>query len=176
MVPRKSTAEKTLTFCTDCPKPCFVMTLIEFTECTVWSRRCWMHAGFLRWIYNPQRESSQHRVSFFHPSSPPVRLHERSQQRGIVAQTKTYLPMSLLPIQFSKSHDYEMWLEKLAPHQPITQYHHNRTGEDNAELISSVRSWDGKSLLPSQKANSILAPGNRSSTASSTAEERSECW
>ena len=30
-------------------------------------------------------------------------------------------------------HDYEVWLEKLAPHAPIAQYHHNRTGEDNAD-------------------------------------------
>lgn len=30
-------------------------------------------------------------------------------------------------------HDYEIWLEKLAPHQPITQYKHNDTGEDNAD-------------------------------------------
>jgi secondary thiamine-phosphate synthase enzyme len=30
-------------------------------------------------------------------------------------------------------HDYEMWLERLAPHEPISQYHHNRTGEDNAD-------------------------------------------
>jgi len=30
-------------------------------------------------------------------------------------------------------HDYEVWLEKLAPHEPVTQYHHNRTGEDNAD-------------------------------------------
>ena len=30
-------------------------------------------------------------------------------------------------------HDYEVWLEKLAPHEPISQYHHNRTGEDNAD-------------------------------------------
>jgi secondary thiamine-phosphate synthase enzyme len=30
-------------------------------------------------------------------------------------------------------HDYEVWLEKLAPHEPIQQYHHNRTGEDNAD-------------------------------------------
>ena len=28
--------------------------------------------------------------------------------------------------------DYEVWLEKLAPHEPTTQYRHNRTGEDNA--------------------------------------------
>ncbi|QBQ55539.1 secondary thiamine-phosphate synthase enzyme YjbQ [Nitrosococcus wardiae] len=30
-------------------------------------------------------------------------------------------------------HDYEEWLEKLAPHEPIHQYRHNDTGEDNAD-------------------------------------------
>ncbi len=30
-------------------------------------------------------------------------------------------------------HDYEKWLEGLAPHEPITQYNHNKTGEDNAD-------------------------------------------
>ena len=29
--------------------------------------------------------------------------------------------------------DYEDWLEKLAPHAPISQYRHNDTGEDNAD-------------------------------------------
>jgi len=29
--------------------------------------------------------------------------------------------------------DYEDWLEELAPHEPISQYRHNRTGEDNAD-------------------------------------------
>ncbi len=29
--------------------------------------------------------------------------------------------------------DYEAWLEGLAPHAPIDQYRHNRTGEDNAD-------------------------------------------
>ena len=29
--------------------------------------------------------------------------------------------------------DYDAWLEKLAPHAPTSQYHHNRTGEDNAD-------------------------------------------
>ena len=30
-------------------------------------------------------------------------------------------------------HDYEEWLEELAPHAPVSQYQHNRTGEDNAD-------------------------------------------
>jgi secondary thiamine-phosphate synthase enzyme len=30
-------------------------------------------------------------------------------------------------------HDYEKWLEKLAPHAPTDQYRHNLTGEDNAD-------------------------------------------
>ena len=29
--------------------------------------------------------------------------------------------------------DYEKWLENLAPHEPIDQYDHNKTGEDNAD-------------------------------------------
>lgn len=30
-------------------------------------------------------------------------------------------------------HDYEKWLEQLAPHEPVRQYRHNDTGEDNAD-------------------------------------------
>lgn len=30
-------------------------------------------------------------------------------------------------------HDYEKWLEQLAPHAPTSQYKHNLTGEDNAD-------------------------------------------
>ena len=29
--------------------------------------------------------------------------------------------------------DYASWLEKLAPHAPVSQYRHNDTGEDNAD-------------------------------------------
>ncbi len=29
--------------------------------------------------------------------------------------------------------DYDDWLEKLAPHEPVSKYRHNRTGEDNAD-------------------------------------------
>ena len=30
-------------------------------------------------------------------------------------------------------HDYEKWLEQVAPHAPTSQYRHNDTGEDNAD-------------------------------------------
>ncbi len=29
--------------------------------------------------------------------------------------------------------DYDEWLEKLAPHEPVSRYRHNRTGEDNGD-------------------------------------------
>ncbi|MFH1504363.1 MAG: secondary thiamine-phosphate synthase enzyme YjbQ [Candidatus Omnitrophota bacterium] len=29
--------------------------------------------------------------------------------------------------------DFDKWLEKIAPHKPISQYNHNLTGEDNAD-------------------------------------------
>ena len=29
--------------------------------------------------------------------------------------------------------DYDEWLERLAPHEPVSKYHHNRTGEDNGD-------------------------------------------
>lgn len=30
-------------------------------------------------------------------------------------------------------HDFERWLEELAPHEPLSLYQHNRTGEDNGD-------------------------------------------
>ncbi len=29
--------------------------------------------------------------------------------------------------------DYDEWLERVAPHDPVSQYRHNRTGEDNGD-------------------------------------------
>ena len=30
-------------------------------------------------------------------------------------------------------HDYKVWLESIAPHEPTSQYRHNDSGEDNAD-------------------------------------------
>jgi secondary thiamine-phosphate synthase enzyme len=35
--------------------------------------------------------------------------------------------------EYGLHQDYEKWLEGLAPHEPVSNYLHNRTGEDNAD-------------------------------------------
>src|SRR5258708_3046106 len=45
-------------------------------------------------------------------------------------------------------HDYEVWLEKLAPHAPTSQYLHNRTGEDNADAHLKRQAMARQVLLP----------------------------
>jgi secondary thiamine-phosphate synthase enzyme len=62
-------------------------------------------------------------------------LRESGIQEGLVLVNAMHITASVF-INDDESglhHDYEVWLEKLAPHEPITQYWHNRTGEDNAD-------------------------------------------
>ena len=52
--------------------------------------------------------------------------------------------------EYGLHQDYEKRLEGLAPHAPIDQYWHNRTGEDNAEahLKRQVMGRDAQRWLP----------------------------
>jgi len=62
-------------------------------------------------------------------------LRESGIQEGLVLISAMHITASVF-INDDESglhHDYEVWLEKLAPHEPIGQYWHNRTGEDNAD-------------------------------------------
>lgn len=62
-------------------------------------------------------------------------LRESGIQEGLVLVSAMHITASVF-INDNESglhHDYEVWLEKLAPHEPISQYWHNRTGEDNAD-------------------------------------------
>ena len=45
--------------------------------------------------------------------------------------------------------DCDRWLEKLAPHEPISRYKHNNTGEDNADahLKRQVMERDKRALI-----------------------------
>jgi secondary thiamine-phosphate synthase enzyme len=69
--------------------------------------------------------------------TPHVReaLEESGIQEGLCLVNAMHITASVF-INDDESglhEDYEVWLEKLAPHAPISQYRHNRTGEDNAD-------------------------------------------
>jgi len=62
-------------------------------------------------------------------------LKESAIQEGMILVCAMHITASVF-INDDESglhHDYEIWLERLAPHEPISQYWHNRTGEDNAD-------------------------------------------
>lgn len=69
--------------------------------------------------------------------TPDIRkLVKRSQVReGLCLVNAMHITASVF-INDNESglhNDYERWLEGLAPHEPVEQYDHNRTGEDNAD-------------------------------------------
>jgi secondary thiamine-phosphate synthase enzyme len=62
-------------------------------------------------------------------------LRESGVSEGIVLVNAMHITASVF-INDDESglhHDYEKWLEELAPHEPVSQYRHNQTGEDNAD-------------------------------------------
>jgi len=62
-------------------------------------------------------------------------IQESGVREGLVLVNAMHITASVFinDDEFGLHHDYEKWLEKLAPHEPITQYRHNDTGEDNAD-------------------------------------------
>ena len=61
-------------------------------------------------------------------------LRESGVTEGLVLVNAMHITASVF-INDDESglhNDFEVWLEKLAPHEPVSQYRHN-TGEDNAD-------------------------------------------
>jgi secondary thiamine-phosphate synthase enzyme len=61
-------------------------------------------------------------------------LRESGIKEGLVLCNAMHITASVF-INDDESglhHDYEIWLEKMAPHEPVSQYRHN-VGEDNAD-------------------------------------------
>lgn len=54
--------------------------------------------------------------------------------------------------------DYEQWLESLAPHEPISRYHHNRTGEDNGAAHLKRQIMGREAVLAVTKGQLDLGP------------------
>jgi secondary thiamine-phosphate synthase enzyme len=62
-------------------------------------------------------------------------LRESGVREGLVLVNAMHITASVFinDDETGLHQDYDKWLEKLAPHEPISQYLHNRTGEDNAD-------------------------------------------
>ena len=62
-------------------------------------------------------------------------LRDSGIQEGLVLVNAMHITASIF-INDDESglhQDYDKWLETLAPHEPVSKYLHNRTGEDNAD-------------------------------------------
>jgi len=62
-------------------------------------------------------------------------VRESGIQEGLVLCNAMHITASVF-INDNESglhQDYEQWLEQLAPHEPVSRYRHNRTGEDNGD-------------------------------------------
>jgi secondary thiamine-phosphate synthase enzyme len=62
-------------------------------------------------------------------------VQESGIQEGLVLCNAMHITASVF-INDDESglhQDYEQWLEQLAPHEPVSRYRHNLTGEDNGD-------------------------------------------
>ena len=82
------------------------------------------------WVHLPTR------MGFVNITSQVMQcIKESGVSEGIVLINAMHITASVF-INDDESglhQDYEKWLERLAPHEPTSQYLHNRTGEDNGD-------------------------------------------
>jgi len=85
-------------------------------------KELWMHLP-TEWGYvNISREVQQ-------------AIDESGVKEGLVLVNAMHITASVFINDDERGlhHDFERWLEHLAPHAPISQYDHNKTGEENAD-------------------------------------------
>jgi secondary thiamine-phosphate synthase enzyme len=82
------------------------------------------------WFATPERRA-------FINITPQVEtaLKESRVEEGLVLVNAMHITASVFINDDERGlhADYEKWLEKLAPHEPVSGYRHNLTGEDNAD-------------------------------------------
>lgn len=62
-------------------------------------------------------------------------LRKSGIQEGLLLVNAMHITASVFinDDEYGLHQDYEKWLERLAPHSPVSQYRHNDTGEDNGD-------------------------------------------
>jgi secondary thiamine-phosphate synthase enzyme len=93
---------------------------------------------------NPRMKSYRKELWFEVPArrafvniTPQVRqcLKESGVHEGLLLVNAMHITASVFinDDEAGLHHDYEIFLERLAPQEPVSQYRHNDTGEDNAD-------------------------------------------
>ena len=80
--------------------------------------------------------NTSERIAFINITKQVQGCIDKSQVKdGIVLVNTMHITASVFinDDENGLHHDYKVWLEKIAPHAPISQYKHNDTGEDNAD-------------------------------------------
>ena len=102
-------------------------------------------------------------------SRPP--LKQSAVQEGLALVNAMHITASVFINDDERGlhADYDAWLERLAPHAPVSGYRHNETGEDNADAHMK-RQIMGREVVVAITAGKLdFVPGSRFFTASSTA-------
>ena len=86
-------------------------------------------------------------------------LRESGVQEGIVLVNAMHITASVFvnDDESGLHHDFDAWLEKLAPHEPVSQYRHNR-GEDNADAHLKRQLMGRESLIAITQGKLDLGP------------------
>ena len=102
----------------------------------LWVARCGWHPAGMKSLTEHLVLEVPTRRAFLDITDKVSDAVERSGvQEGLVLVNAMHITASV----FINDHesglhqDYEIWLERLAPHAPTSQYRHNDTGEDNAD-------------------------------------------
>src|SRR5258706_15695574 len=87
-------------------------------------------------------------------------IRESAVKEGLVLANAMHITASVF-INDDESglhRDYTAWLEKLAPHEPLKQYRHNDTGEDNADAHITRQVRGREVVVASTDRNADVGP------------------
>ena len=90
-------------------------------------------------------------------------LNESGVREGLVLVNAMHITASVF-INDDESglhQDYEKWLEQLAPHEPVSRYLHNNTGEDNADAHMKRQIMGREVVVAITKGKLDLGPWER---------------
>jgi len=104
---------------------------------------CWQKLLKATFIFAPMKSTTEH-LTFNIPArmdflniTPTVEdiLRKSGIREGLCLVNAMHITASVFinDDEPGLHQDYKDWLEQLAPHEPISRYRHNRTGEDNGD-------------------------------------------